>query len=311
MIVAAVQVESHNGAPEANLARAEPWIAEAASRGAELVLCPEFLAAGYIYDESIWSAGERRGGPTEQWLARLAQRHTIHLGATYLEAEGDDFFNTFALAAPDGSIAGRVRKESLPVFEGWYFKSCPRPKTIDTALGRIAVGICQDNHTARFMHQIADAAPDLILMPHSAPCAPFATPLVREGLGETPRFYASAFGVPVVLVNKARTRSRSPLPGIPFVTVPFAFPGMSAIVDADAQVVAQLRSKEGVVVADVALDPARKRRPDVPAGYWSRTPTRFPRIAGAFLELMERLGKRAYATNPARARAARAVTEKR
>jgi len=305
--VAAVQVESHDGAGAANLARAEPLVAAAAAGGAQLVVCPEFLAAGYLYDDVIWKSGEHRGGPTERWLARLAAAHSIYLGATYLEAEGDDFFNTFALAAPDGTIAGRVRKESLPVFEGWYFKSCSSPKTIDTKLGRIAVGICQDNHTARFMRQIAGASPDLIVMPHSAPCAPFATSLVREGLNEVAPFYANAFGVPVVLVNKARTRGRTPLPGIPFVRVPFAFPGRSMIADSDARVVAQLRAEEGIAIGDVTLDPTRKRRPQVPDGYWSRTPTRAPRLAGAFLVMMERLGKRAYAASAARVTAARAV----
>ena len=306
--IAAVQVESHDGAIDANLARAEPFVAEAAAAGAKLVLCPEFLAAGYIYDAAIWKSGELRGGPTERWLTRLAAQHGIYLGASYLEADGDDFFNTFTLAAPDGSIAGRVRKESLPVFEGWYFKSCAQPKTIDTALGRIAVGICQDNHTARFMRQIADASPDLIVMPHSAPCAPFAAPLVREGLDEAPPFYARAFGVPVMLVNKARTRTRSPLPGIPFVRVPFSFPGRSMVVDSDARVIAQLRATEGIVLGDVTLDPARKRRPTVPRGYWSRRPTRYPRAAGAFLVMMERLGTRAYTASAARVAAARAIT---
>lgn len=306
--IAAVQVESHDAAIAENLARAEPFVSEAAAAGAQLVLCPELLAAGYVYDAAIWKAGERRGGPTESWLARMAAQHRVHIGASYLEADGDDFFNTFALAAPDGSIAGRVRKESLPVFEGWYFTSCPQAKTIDCALGRIAVGICQDNHTARFMRQIADAAPDLIVMPHSAPCAPFASTLVREGLDQVAPFYARAFGVPVMLVNKARTRSRSPLPGIPLVKVPFSFPGRSAIVDSDARVVAQLRAEEGIVVGDVTLDPARKRKPEVPPGYWARRPTRYPRTAGAFLVMMERLGTRAYLTSKARLAAARAIT---
>jgi N-carbamoylputrescine amidase len=305
--VAAVQVESHDGASAANLDRAERFVAEAAAAGAQLVLCPEFLATGYLYDESIWNAGERRGGPTESWLCRLAAAHRIHLGASYLEADGDDFFNTFALAAPDGTIAGRVQKESLPAFEGWYFKSCAAAKTIDTALGRIAVGICQDNHTARFMRRIADASPDLILMPHSAPCAPLVAALVREALSEAAPFYAREFGVPVVLVNKARTRGRSALPGVPFVRVPFAFPGLSAIADSDARVVARLASREGIVVADVTLDPMRKRRPVVPRGYWSRRPANLPRIAGALLVMMERLGKRAYARSSARVTAARAV----
>jgi N-carbamoylputrescine amidase len=305
--VAAVQVESHDGEIAANLARAEPLVREAAAAGAKLVLCPEFLAAGYIYDEVIWKSGERRGGPTESWLGRLAAAHRIHIGASYLEAEGDDFFNTFALAAPDGTIAGRVRKESLPAFEGWYFKSCELPKTIDTALGRIAVGICQDNHTARFMRRIADASPDLILMPHSAPCMPVSRSLVREGLTEIAPFYARAFGAPVVLVNKARTRSSTPLPGFPRLRVPMAFPGLSMIVDGDAGVVARTASREGTIVGDVTLDPSRKRQPTVPRGYWSRRPTRMPRLVGAFLMVMERLGKHAYARNPHRVEAAHAV----
>jgi N-carbamoylputrescine amidase len=305
--VAAIQVISHDGAVADNLARAGRLVAEAAVGGARLVVCPEFLAAGYRYDESIWKAGERRDGPTERWLAELAVAHRIHIGASYLEADGDDFFNTFALAAPDGTIAGRVQKESLPMFEGWYFKGCPRSKTIDTELGRIAVGICQDNHTARFMRRIADDAPDLILMPHSAPCVPFIAALMRDNLSEVAPFYAREFGVPVVLVNKARTRTRSPMPGIPFVRLQLTFPGLSTIADSDARVVAQLPDREGIVIGDVTLDPARKRRPTVPRGYWSRPPRRIPRLAGGFFVMMERRGKRAYAKNPARAVAARAV----
>jgi N-carbamoylputrescine amidase len=305
--VAAIQVVSRDGAIDANLARATTLVRDATAAGAQLLVCPEFLAAGYRYDESIWKSGEQRGGPTESWLAEMARMHRIHIGASYLEADGDDFFNTFALAAPDGNIAGRVRKESLPAYEGWYFKSCKLPKTIDTSIGRIAIGICQDNHTARFMRRIADDSPDLILMPHSAPCVPFVTALMRDNLSEVAPFYAREFGVPVVLVNKARTRTRSPLPGVPFVRVPFTFPGMSTIADSDARVVAQLPDREGIVVGDVALDPARKRRPAVPRGYWSRPPARIPDLAAGFFVMMERRGKRAYANNPARAVAARAV----
>ncbi|MGH7893947.1 MAG: carbon-nitrogen hydrolase family protein, partial [Candidatus Binatia bacterium] len=227
--LAAVQVESRNGEVEANLSRAEPLVAEAAARGAQLVLCPELLAAGYLYDESIWEAGEPRDGATETWLRRLATVHHIHLGASYLEAEGDDFYNTFALATPGGAVAGRVRKEALPGFEGWYFMSHDGPKVIDTDLGRIAVGICHDNHTARFLRSIAREAPDLLLMPHSAPCALLLTSLMRESLCEIAPFYARALGIPAILVNKARARSRSPIPSIPWLRVRFTFPGLSTI----------------------------------------------------------------------------------
>jgi hypothetical protein len=77
--------------------------------------------------------------------------------------------------------------------------------------------------------------------------------------------------------------------------------------NSDARVVAQLPDREGVVIGDVTLDPARKRRPTVPRGYWSRPPARIPGLSGGFFVMMERRGKRAYAENPARVVAARAV----
>ena len=64
--LAGVQVESRNGAVEANLGRAGARVAQAAEHGARLVLCPEFLAPGYIYDRSIWQWAEPRGGATER-----------------------------------------------------------------------------------------------------------------------------------------------------------------------------------------------------------------------------------------------------
>ncbi len=306
--VAAVQVRSDDGAMQANLDRAEPLVAEAVRRGAQLVVCPEFLAAGYMYDESIWTCGEPRGGLTETWLQRMARTHRAHVGATYLEADGDDFYNTFALAGADGSIVGRVRKQSLPAWEGWYFKSCERSKVMDTALGRIAVGICQDNQTSRFFGHVMRDEPDLVLMPHSAPCVPMGGTLMREALRDIAPFYARAFGVPVVLVNKAHARTRTPLPGVPLVRLPFEFPGLSSVVDSDGRTAAQLPDEEGVVVADVLLDPARKRRPEpLPPGYWSRRPPRLRRLLGGMFVAFEWLGKRAYARNPARAPAARAA----
>src|SRR6266568_3645890 len=91
--VAAVQVESRHFDVEGNLRRAEVLVVAAAKRGAELVVCPELMAAGYIYDPAIWDVAEPRGGATEVWLARMARQHRIYIGASYLEACGDDFYN--------------------------------------------------------------------------------------------------------------------------------------------------------------------------------------------------------------------------
>lgn len=306
--LAAVQVASHSGEVLENLARAEPLVVEAAGRGATLVVCPEFLAPGYVFDEVIWSSAERRGGPTEAWLARLASAHGIHLGASYLEADGDDFYNTFALAAPHGGIVGRVRKESLPGFEGWFFRSSNEPKVIDTALGRLAIGICQDCHTAAFFRRVRLDAPDLILMPHSAPLLPAGAELARESLREIAPFYAKAFGVPVALANKAHTPSLTPVPGLPGITVRFSFAGLSSVCSAGGGIVDRLADGEGIAIGDVLVDPANKVQPGLPTDrYWSKPPPGFPRLTAAFYGAMEKLGTRAYARNRRRPLAARAV----
>src|SRR5262245_17006651 len=135
--VAGVQVESRNFDVHGNLRRAEVLVAGAAKSGAELVLCPEFPASRYLYDPLAVGVAEPRGGPTELWLARMARLHRLYIGASYLEASGDEFFNTFTLMGPSGTVCGRVRKESLPGFEGCFFRSCSGSKVIETESYRV------------------------------------------------------------------------------------------------------------------------------------------------------------------------------
>src|SRR5262245_58344723 len=279
--VAGIQVVSLNGEPTENLERAERLVARAAERGAELVLCPEFLATGYIYHRDMWRSAEPQNGLTERWLATQATRHQIHIGASYLEARDDDFYNTFALAAPSGAIAGRVSKESLPLFEGWYFKSCSAPKYIDTDLGRIAVGICHDNHTARFMERLRHDNADLLLMPHSGPCV--ADPLrlidknTRRLLGGIAAFYAKNFGVPTIMVNKANSGDiLSPVPALPGARLRMRFPGLSTICNADGDILHHLGDQEDIVLGDITIDPTHRRTPPSPPGYWSDPPITLP-----------------------------------
>jgi len=310
--VAGVQVESRNLDVRGNLRRAEALVAVAAEGGADLALCPEFLTPGYVYDASLWGAAESRGGPTELWLARMAREHRLHIGASYLEASGEDFFNTFTLMKPDGTVAGRVQKESLPGFEGWFFRGSPGPKVIETEFGRVGIGICWDTSTSRFLRRMSEEQVDLLLMPHSAPSITMG-PLKlvgengREMLRGLAGFYAAAFGVPTVMVNKAAgEESWSPVPGMPLARLRFDYVGQSTICDADGNVCDQLEEREGVVFAEVALDTRRKRHPPrLPTGYWSRPPALCPRTSAALFRVLERIGKTAYRLSRSRRRAAR------
>ena len=109
--VAAVQTPAAPNVP-AGLERATPLVARAAAEGAQLVLLPELMATHYVFTADMWDSAEPDQGPTVQWLRDTAQGLGIWLGTSYLQASGDDFFNTFVLAGPSGEEAGRVRKQT-------------------------------------------------------------------------------------------------------------------------------------------------------------------------------------------------------
>jgi N-carbamoylputrescine amidase len=311
--VAAVQAVSKNGAVDFNLAHAEQFVREAARAGAELVLCPEFLAPGYIYDEAIWDVAELAGGATETWLSRLARELGLLIGASYLEARGDDFFNTFSLFGPGGQLLGRVRKGSLPFGEGWYFAASTDSKVIATPFGKVAVGICNDNQTSTFLCHVQSERPVLILMPHSWPTPlGFASAVVRRPLAEqlenVARRYASGLGVPVVMANKFSSDAfESPFPLLPGLRLSLKFDGHSSIWDGTGNCLAELAQEEGVIVADVRIDPRTFRGVAAPdTGYWSFPPSTLPRMLAAIQKACDALGRRAYRNNPRRVNKARA-----
>lgn len=312
MRVAAVQLSSVNGERDTNLARAGVWVQQAAERGARLVVLPELFSGGYWLTEQAWDSAEPEGGPTETWLRALARAQRIHLGGSYLQARGEDFFNVFALATPAGDIAGRIPKQRPASVEAYLFRGQVSSHIIRTDLGRIGVGICYDN-LFRFLPEALIAGDaDLVLMPFSAP-----TPQQRWYYGRRrvqaflaafrngARTYARMLGIPAIQVNKSGPWS-SALPAF-FPPQHSKFDGQSQIADSDGTVVAQLADEEAVIVADVTLDPARKVRAlepsRAPHGRW---------VAAAPLQLraywlIEALGARSYQTNPRRRACARAA----
>jgi len=72
--VAAIQMDSQPGAVEANLARAEGLVEQAAIQGARLIVLPELYSTGYEYTDRVFAWPEEAGGQTGIWLfCRLAR----------------------------------------------------------------------------------------------------------------------------------------------------------------------------------------------------------------------------------------------
>jgi len=262
--VAAIQMESANGDVAGNLARAGRWTEAAARRGAELILLPELFSTGFQLDAPAWQHAEPQGGATETWLTDTARRHGLHIGGSYLEARGEDFFNTFALAAPDGRVAGRVRKSNPCSLEAYLFKAGHDPHVIDTAIGRIAVAICYEGTLRAVWDEILAGDPDLLLMPMSAP-TPMRNLLYTErriaafhaAFRDAATAAGSRHGIPAVLVNKWGPWSTT-LPAF-WPSQTSHYPGLSHIADSDGREVARMADAEGFIVATVHLVRARKQ----------------------------------------------------
>lgn len=312
LTVAAVQMESKNGDIAGNLARAGRWAGEAARCGAALVLLPELFSTGFELNAHSWHSAEPQGGPSETWLTAVARRHGLHIGGSYLEARGEDFFNTFALAAPDGAIAGRVRKSHPCSLEAYVFAGGDDDHVIPTAIGRIGVAICYDSSLHAVWDKLLAGDPDLALMPMSAP-----TPM-RNFLYTQKRIdaYHAAFrdgatqiaagvGVPVLMANKWGPWETD-LPGI-WPRQTSRFPGFSHIADSDGREVARVGDGEGVIVAPVRLVAGRKRRTLPPEcdryrPWIGSVPSDFK-----LFRWFEALGRRWYGRHPQRAGVARRI----
>jgi N-carbamoylputrescine amidase len=309
--IAVAQTLSENGNIDDNLARASVAAAEAVRHGAELVLFPELMPTGYALDAEIWAAAEPRHGRTARWLSAEARRLGCWLGTTYLEAEGEDFYNSFVLTDPSGAEAGRVRKAAPAVVECFVFKGQPGSHVIDTPLGRIGIGICADSYSCALANAFVSAQPDLILLPHSFPNVDGKGGLRSPPGTHVGRWYAREFGVPVAMSNKVGPWSANTIGGR---TLSGSFPGGSAIVDSDGETRVVLDSAPGAVVATVTLDPARKIRRD--ADYPGRSiaalaaalVTPGETADGPTIEQIEEWGAAFYASSAERARAALAVS---
>jgi N-carbamoylputrescine amidase len=307
--IGVVQIDSEVGNISANLVHAGELVNVASRQGAEIVLTPELMPCGYTLTESIWNYAEPFYGRTVAWLSKLARQLNIFLGTSFLEAAGEDFYNTFALAAPDGSIAGRVRKNPPASLEAFFYRRGDDSHVIETALGWIGVGICFENLLYEHLQEMQQASVDLILQPTAAgrpkPMKAGDVELFDSMIKRCAPYHARALGVPVALADRTG-RINTELPG-GFGEFSSTFPGYSQIVDSDGVVKARMKDEEGVIVAEVVLSPERKRakRPRRYGGMWA-----FPMPWFAYIwPETQQMGEKDYAENPRRKQAASTVAK--
>jgi predicted amidohydrolase len=250
------QMEFVFGDVEANFARAEEWIAEAAGRGSDLVLLPELWASGYdLPNWRRYASPPGEGGFAR--VAALAKRHRIAVGGSLLEARGGRAFNTFALYGPQGELWGVYRKIHLfrLLEEQKYLGAGDQLVLAETPWGPAGLSICYDLRFPEMFRAYAVSGARLILLVAEWPERRVAhwSKLLEARAIENQCFVAG--------VNKVGVSQGVKLGGCSAVVDPWGIP-LTEGDDREALLTAELDLRE----ADKArryIPVLRDRRPDV------------------------------------------------
>ncbi len=171
--VALIQDRDH-GSREANLANIEDRVAEAAKRGAKLVLLQELHNGPYFCQhESVdeFDLAETIPGPSTERLGALARQHKVVLVSSLFEKRATGLYhNTAVVFDADGSTAGKYRKMHIPDDPGFYEKFYFTPgdlgfEPIDTSVGRLGVMVCWDQWYPEGARLMALAGAEMLLYP--------------------------------------------------------------------------------------------------------------------------------------------------
>ncbi|WP_159744514.1 carbon-nitrogen hydrolase [Luteimonas cellulosilyticus] len=219
MPVALVQeraiIDQGAGNADANLSIIESRVAEAAARGAKLVLLQELHNGAYFCQhESVdeFDLAEPIPGPSTERLAALAKQHRIVVVSSLFERRAAGLYhNTGVVFDADGSIAGKYRKMHIPDDPGFYEKFYFTPgdigfKPIDTSVGRLGLLVCWDQWYPEAARLMALAGADVLLYPTAIGWDPDDDAAEKQRQRDawilSHRGHAVANGLPVLSCNR-------------------------------------------------------------------------------------------------------------
>lgn len=169
--IALAQISPALGDLARNLALHEKVAREAASHGAGLVLFPELSLTGYFIKDLVSALALTPQSPELRPLLALSREVALVVGL--VEETPDHRFCNTALYLEGGEIRHVHRKVYLPTYgifdEQRYFAPGDRARAFDTALGRMAILLCEDLWHPPLPYLVAHDGADLVLCPSSSP----------------------------------------------------------------------------------------------------------------------------------------------
>lgn len=200
---------------EFNLQKLAKGIAQAAQRGAELVVLQEFHNTPYFCqteNPDLFDLAEPIPGPSTDFFGTLARQFGVVIVTSLFERRAAGLYhNTAVVIEKDGTIAGKYRKMHIPDDPAYYEKFYFTPgdlgfEPIDTSVGRLGVQVCWDQWYPEGARLMALRGADLLIYPTAIGYESSDTPeeqaRQREAWTTVQRGHAVANGLPVIAVNR-------------------------------------------------------------------------------------------------------------
>ncbi|WP_271410329.1 carbon-nitrogen hydrolase family protein [Pseudomonas sp. Q1-7] len=155
--------------PAANLERLQQRAAEAASRGAALLVSPEMFISGYnIGRDAVASLAQASDGPWAERVAGIAREHGIAILYGYPERGADGvLFNSVQLIDAQGASLGNYRKTHLfgELDKGMFSAGNDQYPLLELNGWKLGLLICYDVEFPENVRRLALAGADLVLVP--------------------------------------------------------------------------------------------------------------------------------------------------
>lgn len=160
-----MQPRSDSKSPKGNRELFAPLIEQAAQQNADLIVLPETLTY-YGTGKKPEEVAEPMPGPSTEYFGQLAKKHNLYIVAGLYEKAEHLVYNVAVLIGPDGKIAGKYRKVTLPTgeVENGVAPGQEYP-VFDTRFGKLGMMVCYDGFFPEVARELTNNGAEVIAWP--------------------------------------------------------------------------------------------------------------------------------------------------
>jgi N-carbamoylputrescine amidase len=248
---------------DANVARGEKLVREAAARGAQIVLLQELFETPYFCKDHLAShlelAKPLEGHPAVEHFRGVARELGVVLPISVFERSNNAFYNSIVIVDADGSVLGFYRKSHIPEGPGYHEKFYFSPgdtgfKVFETRYAKLGVAICWDQWFPETARSMALMGAEILMFPTAIGSEPQDAGIDSSAHWQrTMQGHAAANIMPLVASNRIGSESGE--------KYTMTFYGSSFIASPTGEIVAEAgRDEETVLTASFDLDHVRHYR---------------------------------------------------